>query len=537
MRRSCWTMGPSDISLLTTNFSGKWRNLRRNAVAMLFLAFAFAEFPSSRATDVSLAWNPNSESDLAGYFIYYGPTNTPVQRADAGLATSLTLRNLSPGTTYRFYATAYNTAGLESDPSQQIVYTVSDNINPQGSNNGPSIVGLVDDPGGQKIQFSTHAGETYAVEATDTFPLGPWQTLASGLSGNGAILSIIDNTAANSTNRIYHVKTTPSSGQSVTSAPAGFQRLNLLGNSDTLVSIPFVRPPAALAQVASFSGPTIQVSGTPGWTANQWVYASGSQSNTYFVLISSGAREGDYFTITNSGTSSLTVDLEGGNLTGLATSDAISIVPYWTLGTIFPAGQGIYSSPAPANRYTEILIPNLSGTGINLSATTTYYYMGGKWLAVGQGTTSKNDDVILPDMFFWVRHNVTTATQLVARGAVVGTTWRLPIRRNASGSQDNCIALPRPAAVSLNNSWLFQSGAFRASPSAGSRLDELLVFDNTTLVKNKSAAATYYYWNGAWRKVGSTSDVGADLVFTPGSGVILRAGSGSSVTWTNQPAY
>jgi len=142
-------------------------------------------------------------------------------------------------------------------------------------------------------------------------------------------------------------------------------------------------------------------------------------------------------------------------------------------------------------------------------------------------------------MFFWVRQNTSTSTEMVANGVVLPGKFRLAVRRDALARQDNVLALPRPNAVSLNASGLIESGAFRASSTPGSRLDELFVFDNTSVAKNKSASATYYYWNGAWRKVGAgTTDVGTDAAFQPGTGVILRTGvAATSTFWTTQAAY
>ena len=76
------------------------------------------------AEQVTLAWDPNPEPDLAGYYIYYGERGTTPLRVDAGLNTNVTIQNLVAGRTYDFYATAFNTANIESDPSQTITYTV-----------------------------------------------------------------------------------------------------------------------------------------------------------------------------------------------------------------------------------------------------------------------------------------------------------------------------------------------------------------------------------------------------------------------------
>lgn len=74
---------------------------------------------------VGLAWNANSESDLAGYRLYRG-TNSGVYTfvKDVGNVTTTTDTNLVEGVTYYFVVTAYNVAGLESEPSNQVSYKV-----------------------------------------------------------------------------------------------------------------------------------------------------------------------------------------------------------------------------------------------------------------------------------------------------------------------------------------------------------------------------------------------------------------------------
>jgi Fibronectin type III domain len=91
------------------------------------LLFTVSLFP---AMAVTLAWDANTEPDLAGYRIYYGTSpSLPNQSIDAGNATSTIIPNLQEGQTYYFTATAYNTSGLESAPSIQISYTVPTPVN------------------------------------------------------------------------------------------------------------------------------------------------------------------------------------------------------------------------------------------------------------------------------------------------------------------------------------------------------------------------------------------------------------------------
>jgi fibronectin type 3 domain-containing protein len=91
--------------------------------ALLSLIGALLVCGSAGAAQVTLAWDPNKEPDVAGYRIYYG-TNGFGTVVNAGNVTNLTIVDLVPGGKYSFYATCYNTSGLESEPSNVVEYTV-----------------------------------------------------------------------------------------------------------------------------------------------------------------------------------------------------------------------------------------------------------------------------------------------------------------------------------------------------------------------------------------------------------------------------
>ncbi len=330
--------------------------------------------------------------------------------------------------------------------------------------------------------------------------------------------------------------------QDVVSGVFGYYNLTLLGNSDTIVSVPFARLPAFTALVSSASGNVIQVQGTPGWTSNQFVYVSGSQSNTYYVRIESGALEGRYYDITNSGTNSLTVNLKNDTLVALSAGDQISVVPHWTFGTVFVNGNGIWPTTNPGSHKTEVLIPNINGAGINLSAPSTYYYFtnsgGAAWLKVGSSSTNLNDDILLPNTYMIIRHKIPTNSTFTSYGDVILTKINVPLVINSTNLQDNPLALTRPVQLSPNDTALIASGAFAVTVNPGSIKDKLLVFDNSTTNFNKSAPATYYYFNSKWLKVGNTNDFSTSNILFPGSGFIIRKASGASAgIWTNTPTY
>lgn len=329
----------------------------------------------------------------------------------------------------------------------------------------------------------------------------------------------------------------------VATDPVGFTTVQCLANSDTFVSVPFTRPPEFVGAIQSVSGNSLTVAGSP-WTANQFVYAAGNQPKTYFALIGSNAKEGSYYTVTSNGTNTLTVDLEGDDISTVQAGTQVLVVPYATLASVFPASDANVSfvaSPNQFNRQTQILIPNYEGTGINLTTSATYYFLNGAWRKFGRpATESYNDDPFVNNGYFIVR-NAGTATSLATPGNVLMKKTTVPLLTRTNTQQDNFVSLLRPVEVKLNDLGLISSGAFVASPNAFNRVDQLFLFDNSTTGLNKSAGATYYYLNGAWRKFGqpATADFGTDVI-PAGSGFIIRKGAtatGATVLWQNAPTY
>lgn len=336
--------------------------------------------------------------------------------------------------------------------------------------------------------------------------------------------------------------------QTAYTEPVGFVKTNCLAGSDTMVSLPLIRPPEFVGTIDSISSNVLTISGTPNWTTNQFVYVSGTQPKTYYAILASGTsahpREGMHYLISANGTNSVTLDLNGDSLSGVGPATSILIVPYWTLATVFPstdAGVSFLSSGSPFSKATEILIPNYSGTGTNLSAAKSYYFYNSAWRQTGRSTgENHNDDILVPKGYFTLRNN-TSASTLTLSGNVLMKKAMLPLVTGTSLKQDNFASVMRPVDVKLNDTGLISSGAFKVSSSPFSRADELLVFDNSVAGKNKSASAVYYYYNNAWRKSGqSTSlDFGTD-VLSASSGFVIRKAtttSGSTQFWQNDKTY
>jgi len=83
--------------------------------------------PSASAATVTVAWDENAETDVIGYKFYYGTSSgnyQPTEGVDVENNTSCSVSGLDEGTTYYFAVKAYNDKTLESEYSEELVYTI-----------------------------------------------------------------------------------------------------------------------------------------------------------------------------------------------------------------------------------------------------------------------------------------------------------------------------------------------------------------------------------------------------------------------------
>lgn len=99
-------------------------SVRQLATAVLLMFGSVAQ--SVFAAEIHLTWNPNPESDIAGYKVYATDlTTTNNSIFNVGRTNEISFA-VEPGHGYAFRVTAYNLAGLESAPSQEVRYNVPD---------------------------------------------------------------------------------------------------------------------------------------------------------------------------------------------------------------------------------------------------------------------------------------------------------------------------------------------------------------------------------------------------------------------------
>jgi hypothetical protein len=102
---------------LPTAASTKYSCGRYLGLSMLLVIL----FGGPAESAVTLAWDPNPESDIAGYIISYGMSSRQyVTSIDVGNTTTWVFSQPDPTKVYFLAVQAYNTAGLQSPYSNEV---------------------------------------------------------------------------------------------------------------------------------------------------------------------------------------------------------------------------------------------------------------------------------------------------------------------------------------------------------------------------------------------------------------------------------
>jgi len=318
-----------------------------------------------------------------------------------------------------------------------------------------------------------------------------------------------------------------------TSDIQGLLQTSAAASTDTLVSPAFGRAPVWAGAVASVSGSHLAVNGSPGWTTDQ--FAPGT--STYYVRVLSGSLAGHFLSIAGNDAASVLVDAAGLDLSTVVAGDRLELAPYWTLGTLYPAanaGVSFIASTSSLVRQTELYVYDAAGTGTNRSPSATYYFFNGAWRKVGSpASTSFDRTVIAPDAYF-IQRNKAAATKLTTVGRVQPGQVATVLEARSGGAQDNFVAVPYPLGLTLRQLGLAGTAAFTTSGSTLVRADEIYVFDASATGINRAPSATYYYYNGGWRKVGDSAanDYSDSVTLAAGGGFIVRrAADETSASW------
>jgi hypothetical protein len=157
-----------------------FQKIKVQKIISLFLFIIFCVLSTILATEgkcsqVTLAWDRNTESNISGYKIYYG-TGSRVYNwfIDVGNATKYTVTGLADGATYYFAATAYDASDKESTYSSEIshnscTYSIS-----------PTTAQFAQQGGTGTVRVSTQQGCSWTASRGAS-----WLTITAGNKGTG----------------------------------------------------------------------------------------------------------------------------------------------------------------------------------------------------------------------------------------------------------------------------------------------------------------------------------------------------------------
>jgi hypothetical protein len=166
------------------------------AIAILCLA----GLPASAAF---VEWDMPAGQNFTGFRVYIGTTNRAYNQSfDVGMRTNLFLTNLNAATTYFLAATTYDTNGVESDLSDEIIYTP-----PVNGTNALAVPFRIALSTNVFLQFPAVAGQQYWIVAS--FDLQIWtQVYAITAAGTGT-LGYSEPFFSNYPMKFYRVLATP----------------------------------------------------------------------------------------------------------------------------------------------------------------------------------------------------------------------------------------------------------------------------------------------------------------------------------------
>jgi hypothetical protein len=186
----------------TLTRSGGWWWL---VLAGLIICLTRPDAFGATASPIRLGWNPAADSAVRGYAIYHGPVSQPsLSRIDARTNLFCTISNLVVGVTYRIYAVSYNAQGVESVPSNELLFTPLAPPNPIPPA-GPRLQIARQSNGSMRLSSQATPGTICGIQFADTPNPVVWQTLTNVTANSIGDVIALDISANQVKQRFYRL--------------------------------------------------------------------------------------------------------------------------------------------------------------------------------------------------------------------------------------------------------------------------------------------------------------------------------------------
>jgi endoglucanase len=149
---------------------------------------------------ITLKWNANTEANLAGYTVYSGTNSHSYNKSNfVGNVTTNTPTGLIAGTTYFFAITAKNTAGQESDFSNEAVVSMPAVLGQPVQASTQLAAGKI------KLTWTSSISSLYRVYYKTNLADPVWKPLTADLLAAGPTTSWTDPSLPQGPSRFYSV--------------------------------------------------------------------------------------------------------------------------------------------------------------------------------------------------------------------------------------------------------------------------------------------------------------------------------------------
>ena len=299
------------------------------------------------------------------------------------------------------------------------------------------------------------------------------------------------------------------SAQTATTVPVGYTTLTVPAGSDTTISPSLSQAPLLQGTSTGITGNVISIA--TGAANNAFVNSGDPNAKTY-VLVRSGALAGLRFPVTSN--TSTTVTVESGDSTLAAqgfvgtrvsplVGDLISVVPYWTLNTLFPAGLGVGVTADLVDATSFVLFSDQVNIAANRAPNKIYFYFGGDadnypdypagWYDNDNLDGGLQDTVAIdPAVLMTIRNS--TATSVTLTGEVPSVSLATKFLTSSTVANDELVGSPYPIDTTLQDSGLQQ--AIAPTTDLVDPKDTIQVYDDTSTGLNKAPTKLYFYFAG-----------------------------------------
>jgi uncharacterized protein (TIGR02597 family) len=330
-----------------------------------------------------------------------------------------------------------------------------------------------------------------------------------------------------------------SSATTISSDVVGYVKTTVKSHSDLNISVPFVKEIFPSSKISQVTKGEILLSHTVG----------NIEAGKYFIHLTTGALAGQWFTIIYSTANTIEVaeDIEQ---MGALVDDEFSILPFWTIDTLFPDGGNI---PKSSNVYlptSQLLTYNVNADGINISPSNAYIYHSGEqgtagWYDMNNLSDLKGATILHPGSYITIRNTEDYDINITLAGVVQMNAFANLVKSSSSYTQDNLIPYPYPSAITLGESDLIENEIIRASPNVFLPTDQLLIHNLSNTGYNQAPSTAIIYHDGTQGLAGwyDMNNLGGgpidNYVIEPLSTLIIRRQTGDDelLIWKPTPPY